>query len=89
MSLCDQCGGACCKTLLIANATQPASRWLARTRGVAVEGGVLISSRCRHLDKTGRCRIYANRPQECRDYEPGGRACALTRAYCLAATGGI
>lgn len=32
---------------------------------------LLFNTRCRHLGPDGRCGIYAQRPQVCRDYDNG------------------
>ena len=86
--LCQQCGGKCCKTLLLpVNAID--GQWLCATRGASVKGGVLIDSPCRHLDSDGKCAIYDARPYQCRQYQPGGEACNATREAVGEGKGGL
>lgn len=81
--VCKSCGGECCKTISIPVVISPEVdlAWLT-ARGALCEGGNwMIISECRHLSRSGRCKIYATRPQSCRDYPVGGVDCKATQAH--------
>jgi Fe-S-cluster containining protein len=76
---CTACGGACCKyfALEIDKPETPEDydniRWyLAHDRvNIFVEKKkwyLQVNTACRSLDQQGRCRMYEQRPQICRDY---------------------
>lgn len=85
---CKQCGGKCCQTLLFRGVDAVSAEFMAQTRGVMVPGGVMIDSRCRHLDDAGQCAIYATRPIACRGYAVGGVECKVTQAAWPLVVGG-
>ena len=79
---CAECGGKCCKTLLMQNAVLTSyQREFVETRGKAVGEHALLDCRCKHLTDDGRCGIYEQRPQAGRDYEVGGEFCSWTRLH--------
>lgn len=84
-SLCDSCyaPGACCKHFTLFGRAEPGDRGLPLDEGnaaraiayhglpfevIADAGGAV---RCSRLLPSGRCGDYENRPQMCRDLEPG------------------
>jgi len=89
---CQRCG-ACCRTLLVEcdyddcvreprllkPSTNPHGLSLAD-----LEGGEKCIKlwRCRFLGPDNLCTIYATRPQECRDFEPGNPKCLEAREEC-------
>jgi len=75
---CKKCGAKCCKTLIVPCAGD-AREFMLATRGIAIAGGVMIESRCRHLGNDDRCMIYENRPSACRNYVVGSFACVVTQ----------
>ena len=54
-------------------------RW-AKMRGVLSKGGSIfrIHSPCKHLIG-GKCGIYENRPNVCKQYEVGGKMCKAAK----------
>ncbi len=77
---CEGCGARCCR-YLATEIDAPESRrdlddirWYLLHRDVSVfrdaEGRwyLAFASPCEALDESGRCRIYADRPQLCRDH---------------------
>jgi Fe-S-cluster containining protein len=61
--------------------TADQKRW-ASMRGNLLKSGWRIRSECKNLDADGKCKIYDNRPDVCREYETGGEMCkAARRAY--------
>ena len=74
---CKECGGKCCKTLVMA---RPAViDEILATRVVGSDGAVIwIDSTCKYL-VDGQCSIYADRPEACRTYEVDGVWCKKTR----------
>ena len=78
---CFDCGGKCCKTLIV---MAPSLDGLVRqTRLVAEHGNIAwIDSTCKYL-ADGRCSIYNDRPQACKDYPVDGPACVATRENVL------
>lgn len=85
-SLCDGCKGACCRgvAIQVGNMTVDQLAWM-NTRGEAhmtPTGGMWrIRSRCEHLSWRGRCRIYATRPEVCREFAPGSGRCRAAREF--------
>lgn len=87
MSLCDTCmqPGHCCKKVFLSSGNEPflqapmsyeRAEHAAIARGLPfVPGEQLPDGRwlwsCYHLQRDGRCGIYENRPQLCRDFLPG------------------
>jgi Fe-S-cluster containining protein len=79
--------GACCKRLVLSGpfaAPMSLERaehllidpdWFPQTKGVFRPGNQLPNGRwefwCTALKSDGRCGIYEDRPQLCRDYRPG------------------
>jgi len=85
-SKCDDCGGACCQNvaILVGKMTQDQIAW-AEMRGTVEtnQRGVSLwrlPVRCRKLDYRGRCMIYQDRPNVCREFEAGGERCKAARA---------
>ena len=84
-SLCDQCGGQCCRyvKVMVGEMTADQLRW-AEMRGDArpVRPGAwawCLPVACPHLDAAGRCGIYETRPHVCRTFEVGGELCRDAR----------
>jgi len=78
---CQECKAACCKHLTALTGEWPQEHlpW-AKMRGLVKQKDAdlwewHVRSPCQHLSKTGRCKIYDNRPQVCREFEVGGKAC--------------
>lgn len=80
MSLCDDCGGACCRNImfLVSGVNEDQKRWML-TRGSIIDGVWYVNAKCRHLDKYGLCSIYETRPEVCKRYKVGGADCLATR----------
>lgn len=86
---CDDCGGACCKGILIWRVrASPKLRfelplWLMRGFTIReLEGGVIecYSPPCINLDHpSGKCLCYAFRPEVCQQFEIGGEECKRMR----------
>jgi Fe-S-cluster containining protein len=80
---CKECGGKCCKTIMMAFDASCDQAFMA-TRGRVMTTNNknivewFIDAPCKHL-KDGRCTIYEDRPQSCRTYEVGGVECKVTR----------
>lgn len=80
---CARCQGACCEEihLPLEQAFMPGDEaqmdhniWLAH-HGELTKNGLRLGVRCERLMADGRCEIYAERPQICQDFEPGGKWC--------------
>ncbi|MBW2990949.1 YkgJ family cysteine cluster protein [Candidatus Woesearchaeota archaeon] len=80
MITCDKCDGNCCQ-LLVVEIETPETRddfedikWYLFHKGVTVYidkddlWNVQFDSKCKHLTKDGRCKIYKKRPPVCREY---------------------
>jgi len=85
MSRCDGCGGACCRFVVVAvgEMTADQRRW-AEMRGpldFKHEGAMAwrLPVACRNLTAAGRCGIYADRPDVCREFAEGGEMCEAAR----------
>jgi len=79
--ICEQCDGACCKVKLFT------TDWLQGTGAKSVhcvdeksqkviDGCIQIDKVCDHL-KEGKCNIYKDRPQTCRDFKVGSEKCLI------------
>ncbi|MFW6163674.1 MAG: YkgJ family cysteine cluster protein [Planctomycetota bacterium] len=95
-SLCDTCGGQCCRYFAL-QIDEPTTerdfddlRWYLCHEGVVVfvEDGdwyLEVQNRCRHLDARNRCRLYRNRPAICREHSTkdceGRDDCELDREH--------
>lgn len=80
--ICEQCGGKCCKTLMLhAGHLTEEHKAFAMTRGIVAEGMWIIWARCRHLRESGECGIYQTRPKVCRDYVIEGSECNFIREH--------
>ncbi len=81
MSLCDLCGGACCRFIVVRiGVLTPDQREWASLRGTVDAGGNWrVKARCAALGADGRCTIYERRPGVCREYEVGGQQCQAAR----------
>jgi Fe-S-cluster containining protein len=88
---CDSCG-ACCKTFPIYASAQDAQReqrillearqrepWLATARQTYQLYPLPFLETCCFLDEENRCKIYATRPDVCREFEPGSEQCQEAR----------
>lgn len=69
---CFKCGGSCCIGLVISPTPESLS-WYAM-HGEVEGDRVFLECECKHL-KLGKCSIYEDRPQMCKDYEVGSEAC--------------
>ena len=74
MTACELCGGACCQSVTLPQVFgEDVNRWLSLH---GVQNGNLIRLPCKCLMlMDGKCSIYEERPQICRDYEVGSEAC--------------
>lgn len=86
--VCIECH-ACCTSIFVpinpTFLTDPESVNLWTTRGLyikflGVTPGFLMPSVCINLLSDGRCNIYANRPQACKDHD--GRKDPFLKDYC-------
>lgn len=77
---CESCESICCRYVAVEiddpekDGDFDVIRWYLLHRGVwvFVEDGVWyveFRAKCRHLDREGRCQIYPDRPEICRDYD--------------------
>lgn len=78
---CEDCNGACCKTLWIPTQIGRAWKdreWLSTRAPRKVWSGPdlfnVLDATCPELADS-RCSIYPSRPQTCRDLEVGGAMC--------------
>ena len=81
MSKCDKCPGACCRYIKIGvqPMTPDRERW-ARLHGVVIEGDRwAVPAACLELTPAGKCGIYEQRPEVCREFEAGGAGCKAAR----------
>ena len=80
MSLCDNCNGACCRsvTIKVQAMTDDQVRW-ADMRGKVTGGCWRIKSPCENLGPRGACTIYYDRPEVCRQFAEGGAECLAAR----------
>ena len=79
--LCTLCRGACCEdTFIHLGKLDGVSLEFLRVRVSGVvrldDGtwGFYLGKSCSHL-KDGRCEVYEDRPQRCRDFTEGSREC--------------
>ena len=78
--ICKQCGGECCKHVLIPiTAMGDDAAWLMARGNLDVCGFWRVPTRCRHLSKGGKCEVYAVRPPSCRSFEVDGAGCRAAR----------
>jgi hypothetical protein len=71
--------GACCESIIIPPPLPGgAGGWLALHGERLQDGSLELETRCRRLGWLGDCLIYADRPQNCRDYAPGCDTCRAT-----------
>ena len=80
-SLCDVCGGMCCKVKIFSPGWLQTSGAKSvcldgETDNKVVDGYTLIYKTCNHL-KSGKCNIYDERPQSCRDFLVGSEMCKM------------
>jgi len=80
--LCEQCTAVCCKYIAIP-LDKPRTardyddiRWYLMHSGILVfvedgEWFVQFQTRCKNLTAENRCGVYLQRPEICREYEPG------------------
>lgn len=72
---CRACGGACCETIIVPlSSDEDTDRWVS-LHGTRLDARVALDCRCSKLDTEGRCSIYDERPQLCRDFPVGSSAC--------------
>jgi len=79
--ICKECGAKCCKDVRVPVKMDldPDTLEFLNTRGRVLGAFWIIPARCKFLDKRNRCRIYARRPRQCREFEVDGEACKYTR----------
>lgn len=75
MSPCEICKGACCERFGInfKDHSEDTFRWFAY-HGESKGRIVFFDCKCKWL-KDGKCSIYDDRPQLCKDYAVGSRPC--------------
>ena len=77
---CNKCGNRCCRYVAIEIDTPRTDedfddiRWYVAHRKVTVfkhdgEWHFNVNTKCKQLDKDGRCKMYDKRPRICREYE--------------------
>jgi Fe-S-cluster containining protein len=80
---CDECGGKCCKGILLPlTSDYSVNRWLelhGASQEIVGKDFVYVDARCKMLGDSGQCRGYEDRPQVCRDFQVGGVACNWSR----------
>ena len=78
MTACERCKGACCESITVPlkSTSEDVQRWLS-FHGNETENGIRFECKCSKL-KNGKCSIYESRPEVCRTYEVGSRACRET-----------
>lgn len=82
MKSCEECKGYCCKHLAVP-IDEPETLedykniyWYLYHDDCSVYIGtegiwyLQVEVKCKHLDKDGKCKIYAHRPPLCKDYGP-------------------
>ena len=79
---CRACG-ACCKH----NDVVVTRRDRRRLGKVALR--VLPNGRCNQLGQHNTCRVYASRPDACRDFPPGSECCLFSREDELGVVDGL
>ena len=78
-SACVICRVACCEGMWVSLTCDTwTDEWMA-TRGEVRGSMVYVAARCKHL-VDGRCSIYEDRPQVCRNYARGCDSCRETVA---------
>ena len=73
MTPCELCKGACCHYIVLPITREKDPKfheWL-KHRGEERFHGISLRCKCQSLTKGGRCKIYDERPEICRDYEVG------------------
>ncbi len=82
--VCIRCHAKCCRYIMLQIDTPTRKidfenlRWYLSHHGTTIyleKGNIWflhIDSICRHLTSDGRCGIYDNRPQICREHDPSG-----------------
>lgn len=83
--LCDRCG-ACCEEFFLPAAHVFATdsdhgRWLRLHANIARETWgeeMRFECKCTALTAEGKCGIYNERPEMCREFEPGSNDCVET-----------
>jgi len=79
---CARCEACCCRleVILITDTGVP-DRFIATDQWGGMSMAQLDDGWCAALDRnTMKCTIYAQRPQNCRDFEMGGHECILERS---------
>ena len=77
VSPCEICGGACCESIVLpwVRGDTKTEAWLS-VRGERIDRETFaLESRCKHLTNKGACGIHEQKPDICREYPIGGRAC--------------
>ena len=78
---CAACDALCCRYIMVKvdpprrRCDRDEHRWFLMHRGVELRIDrrrwyMLIRVPCRNLRRDGRCRIYADRPDVCREHDP-------------------
>ena len=79
-SLCEQCGGGCCKLKLysveaLAKSGAKSIHYGDETQTIS-DGYIQMNKVCDKL-VGGKCSIYCDRPQTCRDFTVGSKKCLI------------
>lgn len=86
--MCEQCNGACCRSRYMfsekATPQKLKEKEMWEMSGIiVVENGEYLeyyAQPCKNLNQeTGKCNIYPDRPQICKDFMPGCYECMLSR----------
>jgi Fe-S-cluster containining protein len=81
---CKDCNGACCRDVtfpIYGELDDVSKEWL-DVRGVRTKKHrAIIPIICPQLTEDGRCRIYEDRPQACREFECGSASCLEARKF--------
>ena len=75
MTACDLCKGACCEAIVLPFVfkDEDIQRWFAY-HGTETNRGLQFDCKCNKL-KNGKCSIYEDRPNVCRDFTVGSPGC--------------
>lgn len=82
MNPCFKCGGACCKYIwfpIPEDTEKNTLQWFKNHRGVLIKGNrILFNLQCKYL-QNGKCSIYPNRPDFCKQFKIKGNSCKMTQ----------
>lgn len=78
---CLQCS-ACCQCLVLHLGGAIEGKFLEARDGKYIRGKLVFPLKCKHLDiATGKCDIYENRPESCKDFKVGCSDCLTARKW--------